>query len=63
MYQRIVSFYTLDYIEGVIPISGGNYHLFQYFKNASTNNKIDGRVVCNGWLDNNSIVTPNTGTE
>ena len=51
-------FYTIDYM----PISGGNYHLFQYFRNAGTNNKIDGRVVCNGWLDNNSIVTPNTGT-
>tara|TARA_B100002019_G_C21166967_1_gene546367 strand:+ start:93 stop:749 length:657 start_codon:yes stop_codon:yes gene_type:complete len=51
-------FYTIDYM----PISGGNYHLFQYFKNANTGNKIDGRVVCNGWLDNNQIVTPNTGT-
>jgi len=51
-------FYTIDYM----PISGGNYHLFQYFKNASTGNKIDGRGICNGRTDTNANVSTGTGT-
>ena len=51
-------FYTIDFY----PTSGGNYHLFQYFKLANSTNKLNCRLVCNGWLDNNSIVTPATGT-
>ena len=50
-------FYTIDFY----PTSGGNYHLFQYFKLANSASQLSCRVVCNGWLDNNSIVTPNTG--
>ena len=38
------------------------FYLFQYFKNASTSNKIDGRVIVNGRADNNTNVSPNTGT-
>ena len=50
-------FYTIDFM----PTSGGNYHLFQYFKHTNTSSLLSCRVVCNGWLDNDSIVTPNTG--
>ena len=52
-------FYTIDYM----PTSGGNYHLHQYFANAGTNNKINGRVICNGRSDTNVNVSPDTGTD
>ena len=51
-------FYTIDFM----PTSGGNYHLFQYFRLTNSSTILNSRVVCNGWLDNNSIVTPMTGT-
>ena len=51
-------FYTIDFY----PTSGGNYHLFQYFKHTNTTSLLSCRVVCNGWIDNNNQVTPNTGT-
>ena len=50
-------FYTIDFM----PTSGGNYHLFQYFKHTNSSSILSCRVVCNGWIDNNSQVTPNYG--
>lgn len=50
-------FYTIDFM----PTSGGNYHLFQYFRLANSSSQLSCRVVCNGWIDNNSQATPNTG--
>ena len=51
-------FYTIDFM----PTSGGNYHLFQAFRETASSSNITGRVICNGRTDTNANISPNIGT-